>query len=107
MTSSLEQVLDQLLREPTAEVVGVTLVVETGLSSGTTYTILHRLEDAGWLEARWEDIDPVAAGRPRRRLYRLTGAGVVSARHDLAAHRDRVARRRRGGRSRYRDVQEA
>jgi hypothetical protein len=29
----------------------------TGLASGTLYPLLVRLERAGWVAARWEDID--------------------------------------------------
>jgi DNA-binding PadR family transcriptional regulator len=43
---------------------------------GTLYKALGRLDAAGLLEDQWEDADlALAAGRPRRRLYRLTGAG--------------------------------
>lgn len=43
---------------------------------GTLYKALHRMERAGWLESEWEDADAaVAAGRPRRRLYAITGTG--------------------------------
>ena len=43
---------------------------------GTLYKALQRLEDAGLLASRWEDPEAAAAeGRPRRRLYRVTGAG--------------------------------
>jgi PadR family transcriptional regulator, regulatory protein PadR len=48
----------------------------TKLKSGTLYPILFRLEKAGWLESNWEDGDPTVLGRPRRRLYRITGLGV-------------------------------
>jgi PadR family transcriptional regulator, regulatory protein PadR len=43
---------------------------------GTLYKALGRLRDGGLLDARWED-PAVAAneGRPRRRLYEVTGAG--------------------------------
>jgi DNA-binding PadR family transcriptional regulator len=45
---------------------------------GTLYKALGRLEDAGLLTSSWED--PASAeGRPRRRLYRLTSAGVRAA----------------------------
>ena len=40
------------------------------------YPILFRLERAGWLESRWEDGDPKALGRPRRRLYQVTALGA-------------------------------
>lgn len=45
-------------------------------SHGTLYKALGRLEDAGLLASRWEDPDlAVEEGRPRRRLYTVTGAG--------------------------------
>jgi DNA-binding PadR family transcriptional regulator len=45
---------------------------------GTLYKALGRLEDFGMLASRWEDAD-AAEGRPRRRLYELTGEGVRTA----------------------------
>ena len=42
---------------------------------GTLYKALGRLEQRGLLASRWEDAD-AAEGRPRRRLYELTGEGV-------------------------------
>jgi PadR family transcriptional regulator, regulatory protein PadR len=43
---------------------------------GTLYKALARLEDAGMLESVWEDAEiAVTEGRPRRRLYEVTGAG--------------------------------
>jgi DNA-binding PadR family transcriptional regulator len=50
-----------------------------GLASGTIHPILARLERAGWLESRWEDVDPREQGRPRRRYYQLTPDGVELA----------------------------
>lgn len=41
----------------------------------TVYTVLHRLEKAGWVTGEWEAGNPVP-GTPRRRLYRLTPPGV-------------------------------
>ena len=41
---------------------------------GTLYKALGRLEEFGLLTSRWEDA-AAAEGRPRRRLYELTGAG--------------------------------
>jgi DNA-binding PadR family transcriptional regulator len=44
---------------------------------GTLYRALGRLEEMGLLESRWEDPHAAAAdGRPVRRLYRLTDAGM-------------------------------
>ncbi len=46
---------------------------------GTLYKALGRLADAGLLEQEWEDPDiATVAGRPRRRLYRITGLGQVA-----------------------------
>ena len=45
---------------------------------GTLYKALGRLEEFGMLASRWEDAD-AAEGRPRRRLYELTGKGVQVA----------------------------
>jgi len=47
---------------------------------GTLYKALGRMEAAGLLESRWEEPDlALVEGRPRRRLYRLTGAGELAA----------------------------
>ena len=42
---------------------------------GTLYKALSRLEQFGLLTSRWEDA-AAAEGRPRRRLYELTGQGA-------------------------------
>lgn len=64
---------------------GLDLIRATGLPSGTLYPLLERLQRAGWVEARWEELNPVAAGRPARRYYRLTAEGAAAARSELAA----------------------
>ena len=48
------------------------------LGHGTLYKALSRLEHQGLLESRWEEIDPAEAGRPRRRLYRVTGGAAAA-----------------------------
>jgi PadR family transcriptional regulator, regulatory protein PadR len=65
---------------------------------GTLYKALGRLEAAGLLESTWEEPDVAAdAGRPRRRLYTVTGAGAaklaeaVAARSSAPAPRTRLA----------------
>ena len=46
------------------------------IGHGTLYKALGRLTDAGLLASSWEDPDvAVGQGRPRRRLYEVTGAG--------------------------------
>ena len=52
-------------------------------SHGTLYKALSRLEGAGLVASRWEDDAADNAGRPRRRLYRIT----VDGRAALAEHR--------------------
>lgn len=48
------------------------------LAHGTLYKALGRLSDAGLIEAEWEDASlAVEDGRPRRRLYRVTGEGAT------------------------------
>jgi PadR family transcriptional regulator PadR len=69
----------------TRDLSGADISRETGLASGTLYPILLRLEEAGWLESRWETEEPSSLGRPRRRLYKVTGLGARRAR---AAARD-------------------
>ena len=51
---------------------------------GTLYKALGRLEERGLLTSAWEDA-AAAEGRPRRRLYELTGEGARAARADQAA----------------------
>jgi DNA-binding PadR family transcriptional regulator len=56
---------------------------------GTLYKALGRLEEFGLLASRWEDAATVE-GRPRRRLYELTGEGARVAEQ---AHVDRAITR--------------
>jgi len=58
-------------------------VAATKIQSGSLYPILRRFENAGWVEVREESIDERAAGRPKRRLYRLTGVGATEGRKAL------------------------
>jgi len=62
---------------------------------GTLYKALGRLEEFGLLSSRWEDAAAAAEGRPRRRLYELTGEGARLAERTLAdeagGRRSRVA----------------
>jgi PadR family transcriptional regulator PadR len=78
-----ESVLRALLAAPGTWRHGYDLSGETGLKSGTLYPMLIRLQGNGWLEARWDDEAP--PGRPRRHLYRLTGAGAQAATAILGA----------------------
>ena len=59
---------------------------------GTLYKALSRLEEFGLLTSRWEDA-AAAEGRPRRRLYELTGQGAQAAEHARADNAGEAARR--------------
>jgi PadR family transcriptional regulator, regulatory protein PadR len=52
---------------------------------GTLYKALARLEEGGLLESWWEDAQVSQdAGRPRRRLYRITGVGETALAASIA-----------------------
>lgn len=79
MTLPTQLVLRAMIADPTREMYGLEIAQVAELASGTIHPILARLENCGWLESRWEDLDPHQAGRPRRRYYRLTPDGIVHA----------------------------
>jgi PadR family transcriptional regulator PadR len=60
---------------------------------GTLYKALSRLEEFGLLTSRWENTE-AAEGRPRRRLYELTGQGVQVAEQAIAGETDKGVGRR-------------
>ena len=76
MTIPTQLVLEALLAEQDRELYGAELGELAGLRSGTVHPILARLEGVGWLQSRWEDIDPRTEGRPARRYYRLTATAL-------------------------------
>ena len=74
------KVLSAFLENPSHELYGFGLMRSTGVKPGSLYPILDRLEDRRWLVSAEEEIDEVAAGRPKRRQYRLTALGEREAR---------------------------
>lgn len=90
MTVPVARVLAALVADPAGDHYGMELMQAAGLASGTLYPILARLTEAGWLEKRWEQIDPVAAGRPARAYYRLTPAALPIARQRLAELHEQI-----------------
>ena len=88
MTLQTIQVLNLMRHDADVEWYGLQIANAAGLKSGSVYVVLARLEQAEWLTSRWEEIDPVAEGRPRRRLYKLTGEGLRAA---TAAVEEQVA----------------
>jgi PadR family transcriptional regulator, regulatory protein PadR len=84
------KVLRTFLEDPAKPRYGYELMRLTGFPSGKLYPILARMQAAGWLVKEVEDIDPAAAGRPVRRLYRLTSSGTETARIELAELSDQL-----------------
>ena len=84
MTLQTLLVLRALLEDPSRELYGLELCDRAGLASGTIHPILARLELAGWVRSRWEEVDPREEGRPRRRYYSLSPDGAQPARLAVA-----------------------
>ena len=73
---------------------GFDIMDATGLASGTVYPILNRLEETRLARSAWEN--PRIAqreGRPPRRYYEITAAGVTAL--DEATRRMAALARRR------------
>jgi len=83
MTLQTQRVLAAMLENPLGQHYGLELSRRLVLPTGSIYPILARLERAGWVSSRWEEIDPVATGRRPRRYYHLTGTGAEQARREL------------------------
>ncbi len=81
-------ILEALLARPLDWQYGYDLSKRVGLSSGTLYPVLIRLNDRGLLEAKW--VEAERPGRPARHAYRLTSEGVAFARGLNGAHEPRV-----------------
>jgi DNA-binding PadR family transcriptional regulator len=100
------KILGAMLEDPIAWHYGLRLARDAKIASGTIYPMLARLERAGWLESKWEKVEPDNEGRPRRRLYRLTGTGERAANEQLdeiVRLGRRVQRRRRSARPQPRE----
>ena len=67
---------------------GFDVMAATGLTSGTVYPALDRLESAGLLRSKWEDASVAhAEGRPARRYFTLTASGVTALAAALARYK--------------------
>jgi PadR family transcriptional regulator len=84
MTDTLERVLRAFLEDPTAARYGYELMKAAKIQSGTLYPLLARLAEEGVVVSEWEPHQEQAGGRPPRKWYKLTGAGVNMARQELA-----------------------
>jgi PadR family transcriptional regulator PadR len=67
---------------------GFDIMEATGLTSGTVYPALERLEARGLLESKWEkEADAHREGRPARRYFTLTAAGATALKAALARYK--------------------
>ena len=67
---------------------GFDIMAATGLTSGTVYPTLDRLEQNGLLTSRWEDEAAAhAEGRPARRYFTLTHKGAAGLKDALARYK--------------------
>ncbi len=80
VTKAMLDALLLLAEQPDEPRYGLEIAKVAGLSHTTIYDNLARLEAAGWISSEWEQLKPSEAGRPRRRLYRLTPLGETVAR---------------------------
>jgi PadR family transcriptional regulator, regulatory protein PadR len=80
LSNQMLRLASAMLEDPEVPSYGLELSKSAGLKTGTIYPALARMERSGWVESRWETERPEDLGRPRRRLYQLTGAGEVALR---------------------------
>lgn len=67
---------------------GFDIMEETGLSSGTIYPALDRLETLAYARSEWEDPRVAQAEkRPPRRYYRITRDGARALEEAMERHR--------------------
>lgn len=69
------RVLTSFMASPSTPLHGYDLMRAAKVSSGTLYPLLLRFEREGLLTSKWEEVDAKEEGRPRRRLYTITGSG--------------------------------
>ena len=67
---------------------GFDIMAATGLTSGSVYPALDRLEGLRLVSSSWEDEAAAhAEGRPARRYFRLTPTGATALRTALAKYK--------------------
>lgn len=98
ITSATLDVMEAFLASP-GELHGFAVAKAASRPTGSVYPILARMEQAGWLESRWEDGHP-EEGRPRRRFYSLTGTGAAASRAVVLERRGELPSARGSGRLR-------
>jgi len=78
-------VLKAFVDRPGKSLYGYEIMQIAGISSGTMYPLLLKLEEQGLVASNWENADPTSEGRPRRRLYRITAEGQRTIADTLTA----------------------
>lgn len=86
ITAPFLDVLEAFLAAGSAELHGWAIIKASKRGGPTVYKILERLDEMGWVTARWEDRS-AEPNKPRRRFYRLTGEGAERARQLIAERR--------------------
>jgi DNA-binding PadR family transcriptional regulator len=84
MTPAIGRVLKAFLDDPAAKRYGFEIMQITGMTSGSLYPTLAKVEQAGWIRGEREPIDPREEGRPARRYYMLTAEGATTGAAALA-----------------------
>ena len=92
ITSTVIAVFVVLLEDVLNPRYGMEIAKAASLSHTTIYDTLARLEAARWLSSEWETLAAHEDARPRRRLYRLTPLGEVTARRAVEEHVRTLAR---------------
>jgi DNA-binding PadR family transcriptional regulator len=80
-TTAILQALD------TGRRFGFDIMDATGLTAGTVYPALERLEDLGFVQSRWEsEATARRDGRPARRYFVITSSGRRALLDSLARY---------------------
>jgi PadR family transcriptional regulator PadR len=80
------------VNNPSEQFSGIDICQKTGMKSGTVYPLLIKMEENGWLESEWKDIDPRQEGRPKRHFYKITRGGFIQGTKLLEKHRPPIAK---------------
>jgi PadR family transcriptional regulator, regulatory protein PadR len=91
LTPKMADAIMPFVEDPSREWYGGELMGRTGQSSGYLYPTLAKFQKNGWLTSGRENIDPRQVGRPARRYYKITDAGLAAARTQLALLSQRYA----------------
>jgi len=82
LSNTALQVLNALSTNPAGRYSGAEISSALGVASGTLYPMLIRFEKNGLVESEWEATSASELGRPRRRYYWITGAGIELSRRE-------------------------